>query len=902
MLDEIHMNGMDDKTRFCGLSWCVRDACGLTCAVFTWFLILYGEFCVLTVMMTSWSKYAVHQTFHAIIFHILLCLAFSSHIKTMFTDPGAVPKAIDRCSSSVKPERAHHCSVCGRCVRRMDHHCPWVNNCVGEGNQKYFVLFTMYIALLSTHAVYWGIWQFILCVSADWQSCSLFGPPVTAILLVFLLFEAILLQYSRLLCSVLNLIRFAMIKLVLNHSKMSNTIPNNSLGPDGWKNLQMIFGGPFSLRWFNPFAASHISKRYSEVKNSPILQCYDSSRGKEIEYVEIKLTSRDAIQKVLIRFLFEQGKCLSFEAMEIVRVLVVGELGSSREGDYMQCNFENVQSWFIENQKCLDNYVIITLESRLRTMNEVLAIIYICIIIQPEYNEHTKISENALLPALVTERFSYSQRISTFLQELRVERDVSDYIKTQLLAHGIMTQTLRFTVTLPGFNQSGINVVGVVRASRSSSTEAMLVAVSMTRKNFEALAVVLALATYCREQIYWARDIQFVFVNKGLIGLTAYLAQYHEHHHSFLQSDKLHFHSGAIVGAFAVKAKGLLFDTMNIEHNMVNGLLPNLDLINLMAKLADKFSLMPEVFNHGYQGSWWNLAETASKAMLNQAFNEKEGLHSIFGPYGIQAVTIHAKSVIEGHSSLTDLARICEGALRSLNNILEKFHQSYFLYVMTDIRHFLSVAYYMPALGLILFPLLILALREWFSLKEFSFPNSFVLLHVIGIVQYCIIRSVAVSQFYYTYTILLSFSGFIPWYFLFPLSEKECISLKFIFYLDYCLMFASLSLLNFSLAYIISLIAVPLIIIFTATDIYSRFICRLKAMFGFLIHPFVIYLLCRYLFYDATSMEAHIKYLAKDLIKSHLLYGSFLFPFIYICLLPLWNFSVLISSTPVNRS
>uniref|UniRef100_A0A0R3RU99 Glycosylphosphatidylinositol anchor attachment 1 protein n=1 Tax=Elaeophora elaphi TaxID=1147741 RepID=A0A0R3RU99_9BILA len=548
-------------------------------------------------------------------------------------------------------------------------------------------------------------------------------------------------------------------------------------------------------------------------------------------------------------------------------------------------------------------------------LSELLAVIYICVIIKPEYNERTKVSENALLPALVTERFNYYHQISIFLKELRAERDIPNYIEKQLLAHGIMTQTMRFAVIVPGFvletvfsadlsflhNQSGANVVGVVRASRSSSTEAMIVAVSMTKTDLEALAVVLALAVYCREQIYWARDIQFVFVDKSLVGLTAYLAQYHDHHHSFLQSDKLHFHSGAVVGAFAVKAEGPVFDTMNIEHNMINGLLPNLDLINLMAKLADKFSLIPEVFHHGYQKSWWDIAETTSKAMLSQAFNEKEGLHSIFGPYGIQAVTIHVKSVMEGHASLTDLGRICEGALRSLNNILEKFHQSYFLYVMTDMRHFLSVAYYMPALGLILFPLLILALRDWFSLEEFSFPNSFILLHVVGIMQYCIIRNVAVSQFYHTYTVLLSFSIFTPWYLLFPLSDKECLSLKFLFYLDYCLVFASLSLLNFSLAYIISLISIPLIILFTAIENSNRFIYRLKALFGFLLHPFVIYLLCRYLLYDVIPTEAYIKYLAKDLIKSHLLYGSFLFPFICICLLPLWNLLILISSTPVIR-
>lgn len=166
-----------------GRAWFIRDVCGIICASMTWFLILYAEFVVMTIILLpnpSFYSYA-----NMVIFNLLAFLASSSHMRAMLSDPvkslliciyqrkililtsifqGAVPKGnatnkaiqemglregqvLFKCPKccSIKPERAHHCSVCQRCIRKMDHHCVWVNNCVGEGNQKYFVLFTVCI-------------------------------------------------------------------------------------------------------------------------------------------------------------------------------------------------------------------------------------------------------------------------------------------------------------------------------------------------------------------------------------------------------------------------------------------------------------------------------------------------------------------------------------------------------------------------------------------------------------------------------------------------------------------------------------------------------------------------------------------------------------------------------------
>ncbi|CAG7723602.1 unnamed protein product [Allacma fusca] len=224
----LHLRKMKDNHNKCcnNAVWCVRDICGVFCVLLTWFLILYAEFVVMRIILLP-SSYPLYRNINAFIWQIMALLAFTSHLRTMLTDPGAVPRGnatkemiqqmgfregqvIYKCQKccSIKPERAHHCSVCQRCIRKMDHHCPWVNNCVGENNQKFFVLFTFYIAMISIHALVLAINHFIICIQHDWKECSAYTPPATVVFLIFLIFEALLFTIFTMimLCTQLNAI------------------------------------------------------------------------------------------------------------------------------------------------------------------------------------------------------------------------------------------------------------------------------------------------------------------------------------------------------------------------------------------------------------------------------------------------------------------------------------------------------------------------------------------------------------------------------------------------------------------------------------------------------------------------------------------------------------------------
>uniref|UniRef100_A0A0A9YWZ0 Palmitoyltransferase n=2 Tax=Lygus hesperus TaxID=30085 RepID=A0A0A9YWZ0_LYGHE len=135
---------------------------------------------------------------------ILFIFVMSSLLRTSFSDPGVIPRATPDEAAYIekqievpnstnsptyrppprtkeitvrgqtvklkycftckifRPPRASHCSLCDNCVERFDHHCPWVGNCVGKRNYRYFYMFIVSLAFLCVFILAGAVTHLIL--------------------------------------------------------------------------------------------------------------------------------------------------------------------------------------------------------------------------------------------------------------------------------------------------------------------------------------------------------------------------------------------------------------------------------------------------------------------------------------------------------------------------------------------------------------------------------------------------------------------------------------------------------------------------------------------------------------------------------------------------------------------
>ncbi|KAI8376612.1 DHHC palmitoyltransferase-domain-containing protein [Choanephora cucurbitarum] len=107
---------------------------------------------------------SVHSKVILATLNFFVFMIFVNYYLTCATNPGIVPQRwlprqqayievkksthtprFCKTCDNHKPPRAHHCSSCHRCVLKMDHHCPWVNNCVGFANYGHFFRLIIYV-------------------------------------------------------------------------------------------------------------------------------------------------------------------------------------------------------------------------------------------------------------------------------------------------------------------------------------------------------------------------------------------------------------------------------------------------------------------------------------------------------------------------------------------------------------------------------------------------------------------------------------------------------------------------------------------------------------------------------------------------------------------------------------
>lgn len=161
-------------------------------------------FTVLLIVVTTWSTYTFGHLlpklqhfdeqvvcqgwFQLFISQYLTAMLLICYSRALLTSPGEVPESLEwqltgpedthhlktherkfsgqrrRCKHCLvyKPDRCHHCRVCKSCILKMDHHCPWIMNCVGFRNHKYFFLLVVYSMLSCLYiciTVFESFWQ-----------------------------------------------------------------------------------------------------------------------------------------------------------------------------------------------------------------------------------------------------------------------------------------------------------------------------------------------------------------------------------------------------------------------------------------------------------------------------------------------------------------------------------------------------------------------------------------------------------------------------------------------------------------------------------------------------------------------------------------------------------------------
>ncbi|KAM7271094.1 hypothetical protein ACFE04_030308 [Oxalis oulophora] len=87
-----------------------------------------------------------------------------------------------------RPPRASHCSICNNCVQKFDHHCPWVGQCIGIRNYRFFFMFILSSTILCVYVFTFSWINILSARKSVWRAMS---KDITSLVLLVYCFVCV---------------------------------------------------------------------------------------------------------------------------------------------------------------------------------------------------------------------------------------------------------------------------------------------------------------------------------------------------------------------------------------------------------------------------------------------------------------------------------------------------------------------------------------------------------------------------------------------------------------------------------------------------------------------------------------------------------------------------------------
>ncbi|OCT77282.1 glycosylphosphatidylinositol anchor attachment 1 L homeolog isoform X1 [Xenopus laevis] len=561
------------------------------------------------------------------------------------------------------------------------------------------------------------------------------------------------------------------------------------------------------------------------------------------------------------------------------------------------------------------------------------------------------ISENSMGSTMVEEQFVSGERAVSYAREFAAHKKSAGgspvaWLERTMSGLGLEVYSQSFVRTLPfpdetteRFMVKGTNVYGILRAPRAASTESLVLSVpcSEGQNNNQAVGLLLALASYFRGQIYWAKDLIFLVNEHDLIGMEAWLEGYHDVNVTEIKSSVMIGRAGAIQAAVSLEMSSDVVTSFDLVVEGLNGQLPNLDLVSLFYAFCQKNALLCTIQGKLQRNDfdtfpgYLHSLQTMLIMVLKQGSGRPQGDHGLFLRYHIEAITLRGINSFRQYKyDLSTVGKTLEGMFRKLNNLSERLHQSYFFYLLPCLSRFVSIGIYMPAVGFIILILILRSLDLWIKLRHsdgrtedgvmdteqdprpgiLSLATPIVICHATGLSLYYLpvmSQEMATDHFPVSESeavVLTAIAIYVAGLAL-PHnthrvltgagSEQGWMTLKLISLLYLAVLLGCISLINFSLGFLLAITIVPVVAIVQPTGpraLYAILLVLITPATTLLGSIFLYRELIEYPVSVLEGWQLFLQAIAGGMLD-HYLYGSLLFPFIaffvYPCWLQLWN-------------